>query len=509
MKMSLRVLGIFLVCVGFLLVQLLLSGCGGFKMQEVHTLLEAENPEAAYAYMAEKGPRENSIWADPRRFAKESGYLFERALVAHYARRFSESHRDFSLTENPPKKGYPGTSFEKLMRHYYQILNYLYLNRLEQALAECHRAMVYISDSQTEGEDDALLGAGLLAHLSGMCFEAAGEWNDAFSSYQQAETFYQQAALKTEIKMPTDVGEALVRLARQLELYNEASRYLRQYGEPHTPADGIGELILFYESGYVPRNSNERFTFPILQIDTTNEVFGKINKNKQAIARDFVVNTLLDREGQSYADKDLEYVLRVDLPARQANRPNLMGIAVQTDNSQQNGVLVADIQAMAQESYNAKRTSLLIDTTTHVFRRYINYRNNKYHVEQKKKREKKLEIQKEEREKEIQQRDLPSSVETQKLFNVEAGHRVGKLTSDLIYAQDENERKPGTGNADRRFWKMLPNQIFLVRMQLPQGIHNLTLSFLDANGQYTESQILQNVEISPNHITFLNFRTYK
>ena len=55
MKMSLRVLGIFLVCVGFLLVQLLMSGCGGFKMQEVHTLLETKNPEAAYAYMAEKG----------------------------------------------------------------------------------------------------------------------------------------------------------------------------------------------------------------------------------------------------------------------------------------------------------------------------------------------------------------------------------------------------------------------------------------------------------------------
>ena len=85
-----------------------------------------------------------------------------------------------------------------------------------------------------------LLGAGLLAHLSGMCFEAAGEWNNAFSSYQQAETHYQQAALKTEIRMPTDVGEALVRLARRLELNNEASRYLRQYGESDTHADGNG-----------------------------------------------------------------------------------------------------------------------------------------------------------------------------------------------------------------------------------------------------------------------------
>ena len=40
------------------------------------------------------------------------------------------------------------------MRHYYQILNYVYLNRLEQALAECHRAMVYINDSVAEDEYD-------------------------------------------------------------------------------------------------------------------------------------------------------------------------------------------------------------------------------------------------------------------------------------------------------------------------------------------------------------------
>ena len=84
-----------------------------------------------------------------------------------------------------------------------------------------------------------------------------------------------------------------------------------------------------------------------------------------------------------------------------------------------------------------------------------------------------------------------------------------KLADSISFGPNTGVVSPGTGNADKRSWKMLPNQIFYVRMQLPQGTHNLTLSFLDANGQKIESQILQNVEIAPNHIAFLNYRTYK
>ena len=494
----------FTVLVGFLLVQLLTSGCSSFSMQEVHTLLEAGTPEEAFAYIEEEGPKEDSLWADTRRFTKESGFLFERGLVAHYAKRFSESNRDFSVTEDITK-GYSGTRYERLMRHYYRILNYVYLNQLEQALVECRRAMVFINDSEDENNDYAFLGAGLLAHLSGMCFEAAGEWNDAFISYQQAETFYQHASSKTEINIPADVGKALVRLARRLELANEASRYQRQYGEPDTHSDGMGELVLFYESGYVPAKSEEELSFPILKIDAEKDAFRRDNRRNKAIAESFVVNTLLAREVQFHSDRELEYVLSISMPAMSSNRPYLAGIVVQANNIQQSGVLVGDIETMAVETLNAKRPTLLSDTLMDVFFRYLTYRVEKPEADAYAAETKELQKQREKEVKEMQQSDLSPAEKAQLSILAKQVSKTEDTIGRALYDVKPIRMRP----ADTRSWRMLPNQIFLIRMPLPEGTHNVTLSFLDANGQNTGSQILRDVEISPNRITFLNYRTYK
>ena len=499
-----RVFTTFTALVGLLLVQLLTSGCGSFSMQEVYTKLEAGNPEAAFAYMEEKGPKEDSIWADTRRFTKESGFLFERGLVAHYAKRFSESNRAFSLTEDI-SKGYSGTRFERLLRHYYRILNYVYLNRLEQALVESHRAIAFINDFEDENEDYAFLGAGLLAYLSGMCFEAAGEWHDAFISYQQAKTFYQRAALKTEIKIPADVGEALVRLAQRLELANEASRYQRQYGEPEAHADGTGELVLFYESGYVPAKSEEELTFPILKIDAEKDAFRRGNRRNRAIADSFVVNTLLTREGQFYSDRELEYVLSIAMPAMSSNRPYLAGIVVQANNIQQSGVLVGNIQAMAVETLNAKRPTLLTRAATDVFFQYLTYRVEKPQADAYAAQKRELQKQREKEVKEIQQSDLSPVDKAELSLLAKQLSATEDTIGEAFFDVDKIVLKP----ADTRSWRTLPNQIFLVRMPLPEGTYNVTLSFLDANGQNRESQIMRDVEISPNRITFFNYRTYK
>ena len=69
-----------------------------------------------------------------------------------------------------------------------------------------------------KGEDENydFLGTGFLAYFSGMLFETAGEWNDAYISYKQAAEYYQNAAEKTGVEMPDDIGNSLVRLARRL-----------------------------------------------------------------------------------------------------------------------------------------------------------------------------------------------------------------------------------------------------------------------------------------------------
>ncbi len=501
----------FTMLVGCLLVPLLTSGCSRFSMQEVQTLLAAGKPEAAFAYMEEKGPKEDSIWGETRKFTKESGFLFERGLVAHYAKRFSESNRTFSLTEGIPEgprsRGYAGARFERLLRRYYRVLNYIYLDQLDEALMECNRALSLMDTYKKEDENYAIFGgAGLLTHLAGMCFEAAGKWNNAFRCYQYAETYYQRATLKTEIEMPADVGESLVRLAQQLGFADEVAHYQKEYGKPDVETHRTGELVLFYESGYVPTKYEAKQTFPIFKSDLENEVFHKGNQSNESLAHSFVIDTLLPREGQSYSVAS-EYVLSVTTPAIRSNRPQLAGVVVQVGDVQQRGVLVGDVEVMAMMTVNAERSSILVGSLTNTFLQYLVYSVKKSEADREAARQRQINNERIKKIKEIEASELPPAdklkllKEAEVLWNLE-----DKL--DKAFA-GRPAVKPASKPADTRSWKMLPNRIFFVRMPLPEGIHNVTLSFLDINGQNRGSQTLQDIEISPNQITFLNYRTYE
>ena len=91
---------------------------------------------------------------------KQLPYLFEYALIAHYANHFEESNRIFEqaeiLAEDLYTKSfsreatslltsdnilpYSGTRHERFLAHYYRILNYVYLNLQDDILVECRRA---------------------------------------------------------------------------------------------------------------------------------------------------------------------------------------------------------------------------------------------------------------------------------------------------------------------------------------------------------------------------------
>ena len=479
---------------------LVVLGCSSFSMQEVRTSLEAGNPEKAFTYMEQNGPEKPRL-----------PFLFERGLVAHYANRFPESNDALSLAEdisedlytrsvskealalliNDLTRPYAGTRFERLLSHYYRALNYIYLNQLDGALVECRRATNLINAYKGGDENYDFFAAGLLAYLSGMCFEATGEWNDAFISYRQAETYYQHAATKTGMKMPEDIGHSLVRLARKLGFTEEAAHYRNQYGEPPTQPDRSGELIFFYESGYVPAKYEKTLTFPILKIDTQNDAFREENQHNEKAAQDFI-DTLLSRQVTRYSSADLEYLLRVAMPAIASNRPHLAGVTVRVGNTEQHAAPVSDVQAMAIETLNAQHSTILIRSVTRAFLKYLVYRVAKAAVEKKAAAEKK---------KRDEEKKKLTDEEKKKLA-------TAQLWSDAIGAA-VNIVNIATEHADTRCWRTLPNQIFLVRIPLSAGIYDINLSFLDADGQNGGTQTLQDVEIYSNRITFLNYRTYK
>ena len=423
-------------------------------MQDLQIALEAGQPEKAYADLQENAPKKSDI-----------PFLFELGLVAHYANHFQESNAAFdqagdiaedrytksvskeaiSLVTSDQMRPYPGTRYERLLSHYYRTINYVYLNQLDGALVECRRATALINYFKGEDEKYDFFGAAFLAHLSAVLFEATGEWNDAYISYKQAAEYYQNASEKTGVEMPEDIGHSLVRLARKLGFVDEMERYEEQYGEFSPRPANTGELILFYESGYVPPKGEETLMFPILKKDDVDD--------------EKFVPTLIGRQGMVYEDIELEYLLRVAIPTIDSYRPLLSGIEVAVGEVKTNGVLVEDVENIAIETFNSQRPIILLRTLLRAVGKYLLYRK---------------------------------------------ANKENEALGLLV-----NLAGVVTEQADTRSWQTLPNQIFMVRMPLPADTHTLNLSFLGENGRIRGRDSVPDIKIYPNRITFWNHRTYE
>ena len=446
----------------FLLIISLIIGCGGYKMEVVKNELAIGQPEKAYDHLQKNPPKEPKL-----------PFLFELGQTARYANRLTESSAALAKAEeiaedlyttdvtdelisiftNDLARSYPGTQYERLLNHYYRALNYYYQNQLDGALVECRRATALINYFKRVDEKYDFFGAAFLAYFSGMLFEAAGEWNDALISYKQAAEYYKNAAEKTGVNTPEDIGHALLRLTNRLGFTDEFERYRDQYGEPPEHSENYGELILFYESGYVPEKREANLTFPILKSDPIAK--GKRDKEStKAFAW-----TLLGREGKQYSQIELEYLIRVAIPTMHSNRPYFTGIEVQVDTTSANGVLVEDVEKIAIATLESGRGVMLLRTLIRALGKYWAFR-------------------------EVNERN-----------------RILGIIANLFAVATEQ--------ADTRSWQTLPNQIFMVRMPLPAGTHTLKYSFLGANGQVRRSVPGPDIEIYPNQITFLNHRTYE
>ena len=439
-------------------------GCSPYSMEEVRLAFEQGDFDGALIELDADGKGQAKL-----------PYLFERGLIAHYGDMFDESNRTFELAEitsddlytksisreavslltSDNLRTYAGSQYERLLIHYYRAFNYVYLNMPDDALVECRKASGLLQFYADADENYEFVGAAFIAYLSAILYEWAGDWNDAFIAYRWAERAYKQYEEVLGIPLPQDVGESLVRLARKLGFREEFERYAAIYGESHERNPDSGELILLYETGFVASKIEENIVFPILRSDPiVQEDADRDEKKVREYSR-----TLMRRRNKRYREVEVEYLLRVAIPAYRSNRPRIVGIDAATAHGSGSGVLVEDIEAAAMKTFESELPTIMLRTVVRGVLKYLGFRRAN-----------------------------------------QQGEVAGRLVNLLNVV---------TESADTRSWQTLPNQIFLVRMRLPAGKHNIALSFSDRANRRVKTDTLENVVIRKNDKTFLNYRTFE
>lgn len=445
---------------------LALSGCASYTQValEVRDPLARGDAAAAEAFLLDKKPGGDGL-----------PYLMELGLVRRYRGEFATSNEAFEAAEllvdelwtksiskealafltSDETIAYDGEMWERVLVHYYRALNYIDLNQYDEALVECrkmnHRLKVY-TDAEENPPTYATDAFG--QYLTGLLYEAAGDLNDAWVSLRLADSAYVMYETAYGTGTPDALKRDLLRLARQLGYRDDEARLRERWPDIVAPRTEEllerGEVVLFWEEGFIPAKRQEEMFVPILKHDA--------REDRVAWAR-----TLSGRVVAQplYDDVELEYLLRIAVPAYAPQTPQQVparsaelsaaGLTAQSE-------LVEDLEAIARTGLEDRAGKILFRSIVRALAKY----------------------------------GVTKGVENSK------GDVAGTLVNLLTAA---------TEKADTRAWITLPRSIHLLRLDVPPGTHDFTLVCRRGDAE-TETVTFEGVEIGAGEVRFLSHRTY-
>ncbi len=193
-----------------------------------------------------------------------------------------------SLVSNDTAIRYQIPAYEQSMMHSYQALNYLYLGRLESALVEVRRANLVQEKALEQNRDELAQAQAELDgqvdinwqqanaafsslnsrigevkngiqnaytfYLSGLLYEAIGQYNDAYIDYKKAlEIFADNTYLQQDV----------LRLAHELAMTDDIIALEKRFGRYVKAPQDRGEVVVIYEQGLIDSRVEQATHLPI------------------------------------------------------------------------------------------------------------------------------------------------------------------------------------------------------------------------------------------------------
>ncbi len=255
--------------ISFLLPVLFLNGCGGYSanIRNVEQHLVTQNYQTALVTL-------DKLYADSDRDAalynlnkgmllRMSGDYRASNDAFEAAKRLMEQLEAISITEQTGSmvvsdevKSYEGEVFEKILLHFYKILNYLELGKIYEARVEVLQTDQRLKEIKQKLSAEELPEEAWARYMSGIVFEDLGEWSDAMIAYRKAYKAYNKYKGKYKLSIPYSLKVALLRLADRQGLHDELQQYKQEFGikewETIAERQSMGELIVVFNSGLAP-----------------------------------------------------------------------------------------------------------------------------------------------------------------------------------------------------------------------------------------------------------------
>ncbi len=369
----------------------------------------------------------------------------------------SLSKEALSLALNDEVRPYDGESWERVLVNYYRALNYIDLGEYEGALVECrkinHKLEVYADSDDTPPtyRSDAFA-----EYLTALLYEAGGEMNDAWVSLRLADEAFAHYEDAYGVPAPSFVAQDLLRVAEAQGYHDDVARLRERFPDTtwRSTEDLLqnGEIVVFYEEGFVPAKIQQEITLPIFKTEyetlDTHELARTLSQRAHP------------RHEIHYAKTELDYLLRVAIPAYPPRSPaEDPGYAVvRAAGAQCSTEIAEDVGAIARRGLDDAMGRILFRTILRALGKYA----------------------------------LTRAAEKE--------DEVAGLFTNILTAFTEK--------ADTRSWITLPNTIQIARIVVEPGTHDVVIDCFAAGDEGLESVTFEDVVVSAGEIRFLSHRAF-
>lgn len=198
-------------------------------------------------------PEESNIWLNKADFYMEDYYKQTGDVVLSYL-------------SNPTVMDYAGEAFEVLYINYYKALNYLALNKLEEARVEVMRMNNLLSWFNDKYPDNKFKKDAYIHLVMGLIYDANGEYNDACIAYKNAFTIYENEYLTDfKIGVPDQLVFDIARTARLAGLEEDFETYSAMLTEEQREnLKQNSSVIIIWHNGLGPKKEAQIIEFTVV-----------------------------------------------------------------------------------------------------------------------------------------------------------------------------------------------------------------------------------------------------
>lgn len=215
-------------------------------------------------------------------------YDLDRAMTLHLAGRYAESNTYLAHAEdridalyttslsreagsfltNDTTLPYEGEDFEKVMINIIAALNYVSLDRLDDALVEVRKVDQKLNVFNDRYERKNVYKEDAFArYLSGILYEARGELNDALVDYRRAYASYQEYGKQYQTPTPPSLPGDILRTAEALGASDILAEYRKLFPAvvwtPYRRLQQSAEVIFISLNGLSPIKEDFFITVPV------------------------------------------------------------------------------------------------------------------------------------------------------------------------------------------------------------------------------------------------------